>query len=141
MFKIKLITIGKTKEAWLDVALQEYTKRLSSVATIQWVLVKNLKELERSADSLKPFICLDPQGISCTSEAFSKLLHQELIKRGSRLTLLIGGDEGLPPSLKDKASLLLSLSLLTFTHQMTRLILLEQLYRSFEIARGSPYHK
>ena len=141
MLKIKVLSIGKIKHSWLHDAIEEYTKRLTPTATIKWVLVKNLHELESAALKESSPISLDPQGVSCTSEAFSERIQKEMIKQGSRLTFVIGGDEGLSPPIKKHSSFLLSLSRLTFTHQITRLILLEQLYRAFEIQKGSPYHK
>ncbi|HAZ15604.1 MAG: hypothetical protein A2Y28_01925 [Chlamydiae bacterium GWC2_50_10] len=141
MVKIKFITLGKTKTTCLETALQEYTKRLHPLATIEWVFHKNLKELERVLKGLPSFIALDSQGFSCNSLQFASLIQKEMRERGPRLTLVIGGDLGLSEAIKKECSLLLSLSPLTFTHQMTRLILLEQLYRAFEINKGSPYHK
>ena len=141
MLKIKVLSIGKIKHSWLLDAIVEYTKRLTPTATIKWVLVKNLEELERAVLREPAPISLDPQGISCTSTEFSARIQKEMIKQGSRLTFVIGGDGGLSPPIKKHSSFLLSLSSLTFTHQMTRLILLEQIYRAFEIQKGSPYHK
>lgn len=137
MVKINILSIGKIKHSWLEEALDEYTKRLSPYATINWRLVKNLTELEKAAEKEMRLICLDPKGREQTSEEFSSLIQKE----GSRMCFVIGGDVGLSEMLKKRAAHLLSLSRLTFTHQLTRLILLEQLYRAFEIERGSPYHK
>lgn len=141
MLKINILSIGKTKHPWLISALAEYTKRLTSTATIKWVLVKNLHELEAAVLKESSPISLDPRGLSCTSPEFAALIHKEMVKQGSRLTFVIGSDEGLSEAIKNHSSCLLSLSPLTFTHQMTRLILIEQLYRAFEIQKGSPYHK
>ncbi len=141
MLKIKVLSIGKIKHSWLQLALDEYTKRLTKAATVKWILVKNLNDLDTAVLKEPAPISLDPQGISCTSVEFSALIQKEMIKQGSRLTFVIGGDKGLSPAIKAHASILLSLSKLTFTHQMTRLILLEQIYRAFEIQKGSPYHK
>ena len=85
-------------------------------------------------------VALDPVGKQFTSEAFSAFLANCWEEGGARLSIVIGGAEGLPPSLKQRAKLV-SLSSLTFTHQMTRLILLEQIYRALEIQKGSHYHK
>ena len=139
MYKIKIFTIGKTKEAWLDEALKEYYKRLSSLVHFEWVLVKEDKQLQELAHQEDFCIGLDPTGASYTSENFSVYLLNQLQMRGSRLTFIIGGPSGLPKELKTLP--LISLSPLTFTHQLTRLVLVEQIYRALEIAKGSSYHK
>ena len=91
-------------------------------------------------ESKQSIICLDPNGKEFDSLQFSKFIQDRLIKADSRLAFVIGGAEGLPLSLKSGYELV-SLSRLTMTHQLTRLFLIEQLYRAFEIAKGSPYHK
>lgn len=141
MLKIKVLSIGKVKHSWLSIALDEYTKRLTKAATIKWVLVKNLTELEAAVLKEPAPLSLDPEGTMYTSVELSALIQQEMIAQGSRLTFVIGGDEGLSATIKNHSAHIVSLSKLTFTHQMTRLILLEQLYRSLEIQKGSPYHK
>ena len=141
MYKIKILTIGKTKEPWLSLALEEYTKRLKPSLSIEWCLAKQDEQLALLCEKEAHYICLDPQGKAFSSEAFSAFLQQKLLEGGSRLSFVIGGAKGLPERIKLRAAALLSLSPLTFTHQLTRLILLEQLYRSLEIARGSSYHK
>lgn len=141
MYKIKIYTIGKTKEKWLDAALQEYTKRLSSDLAIEWILCKDKESLDEHVKKMKDFICLDPKGEQLESEEFSIFLQKEFQKYGLRLNFVIGGAEGLDASQLTKATHILSLSKLTFTHQITRLILLEQLYRAFQIQKGTHYHK
>ncbi len=136
MIIIKIISIGKTKEVWLEQALGEYTKRLASKAKIEFVLVKDNSQLVQQIEKEKLCICLDPKGKTMSSEEFSDYLE----KGGSRLCFVIGGPEGLPANLQGKYPTI-SLSRLTFTHQLSRLILLEQIYRAFEILKGTPYHK
>ena len=141
MYNFKIITVGKIKEKWLDSAIEDYQKRLSNTASFQWVLTKNDDQLVKLCEKEKHFICLDIDGKALSSENFSTTLLKSFEKQGSNLTFVIGGPEGLPEAIKSKASLSISLSDLTFTHQLVRLILLEQIYRAFEIDRGSPYHK
>lgn len=85
-------------------------------------------------------IALDPKGVCLTSEAFTTFFYNHIKEAGSRLTFIIGGPNGLPNELKHVRAYL-SLSPMTFTHQMSRLILVEQLYRAVEIEKGSSYHK
>ncbi len=141
MYKIKIITIGKIKEPWLSDAIQEYTNRLKTSMTIEWVLVKDDEKLQQIVEKEASYLCLDPSGSLYTSEAFSTFLLEKLETHGSRLTFIIGGSDGIPKELKAKATHLISLSPMTFTHQCTRLILIEQIYRALEIAKGSAYHK
>lgn len=136
MFKVKVLTIGRCKEKWLSEALFEYEKRLRGKLSIEWVLAKDNAQLTEWAIQ-ESYIALDPKGELLTSEAWS----EKMMKLGLRLVFVIGGAEGLTPELLKKAQFKWSLSPLTFTHQITRLILTEQLYRATEIERGSQYHK
>ncbi len=140
MLKVKVITVGKCKESWLQEALAEYEKRLQKTLELSWIEAKNDAQLEALL-LLEPFIALDPKGELLESPALSKKLMHLFEEKGSRLTFAIGGPDGFTPKLLQKALWRWSLSPLTFTHQATRLILTEQLYRSLEIAKGSPYHK
>lgn len=136
MFKVKVLTLGRCKEQWLAEALAEYEKRLKGKLSIEWAIAKDNAQLAEWAKN-ESYIALDPKGELLTSEAWS----EKLMKLGLRLVFLIGGAEGLSPELLKHAQFKWSLSPLTFTHQMTRLILVEQLYRALEIERGSNYHK
>jgi 23S rRNA (pseudouridine1915-N3)-methyltransferase len=137
MIKVHIHTIGKVKETWLTNALSEYEKRLQGRVQIKWLLAATNGELIKQT-LLEPYlIALDVQGPLLSSEALS----QKLTQAGSRLSFVIGGADGIPPEIQKHAKWSWSLSPLTFTHQMTRLILLEQLYRAYEIERKSPYHK
>jgi len=136
MFKVKIYTIGRLKDAWLAEALHEYEKRLQGRAEIEWILCKSDPELFEKISKEPHWIALDPKGELLDSPSLSLKLLQK-----SRLTFLIGGSDGIPQPLLAKSAWRWSLSPLTFTHQMTRLILLEQLYRAFEIDSGSSYHK
>ena len=138
MFKVKIISQGKSKESWLNDALKEYEKRLTGKMEVEWILVDKAKDLEEKALKEPILIALDLQGKKRTSEEFSKALF---LNWGSKITFVIGGPNGLCPEIKKHAKELLCLSTLTFTHQMVRLILLEQLYRALEIEQGSSYHK
>lgn len=134
MLKIKVIAVGKCKEHWLKEAIAEYEKRLSSSLAFTWLEVRE-EQIEPGG------IALDPEGDSLDSISFSQKLMSLFEKQGSKLSFSIGGPDGFSPALLQKASFHWSLSPLTFTHQLTRLILVEQVYRALEIAKGSPYHK
>lgn len=141
MVRIKIFSIGKTKENWLIDALSEYEKRLRPIMPIEWIFAKNNEQLQLLVEKEPSFIAMDPTGKEMTSEALAKNLYLWLERLGSRLSFVIGGAEGLPPFFSKNAFQTLSLSKLTFTHQIARLILLEQIYRATEIHKGSEYHK
>ncbi len=136
---IKIFTPGKTKETWLQAALLEYQKRLSKEVKLEFFLVKDDAKLIQVCEKEKALIALDLEGEKLSSEAFAKKLEKMLEKHGGHCHFVIGGPEGLPNTLKTLPSI--CLSQLTFTGQMTRLILAEQIYRAFEIKKGSAYHK
>lgn len=138
--KIKILSVGKTKESWLDEAFEEYVKRLKPTTEIECLWAKTDAQLLEWAQKEKGIICLDPQGARFSSEQFSCFLVQQIERNGAKVAIVIGGAEGLSPEVKAMGPLI-SLSPMTFTHQMTRLILIEQIYRAFEIAKGSKYHK
>ncbi|MCE2983712.1 MAG: 23S rRNA (pseudouridine(1915)-N(3))-methyltransferase RlmH [Parachlamydia sp.] len=140
MIKLKIFSVGKTKETWLDEAFREYEKRLRGVMQIECHWAKDSRQLEEWVLKESSPICLDPAGQLFTSEQFAAFIEEAWNLGGSRLTIIIGGAEGLPKSLK-KNNRLISLSPLTFTHQITRLVLIEQVYRAIEIFKGSKYNK
>jgi len=139
MFKVKISSVGRSREPWLKIALEEYEKRLSHQLEIEWRIAKDDADLLEKITT--PLIALDAQGEQVSSEHLAKKLSSLLITQGSRLHFLIGGPNGIPKKILEQSAWIWSLSRLTFTHQMTRLILLEQLYRWVQIESGTAYHK
>jgi len=152
--QITLLTVGKAKEASYRDAAQNYIKRLKHYATFDEIEVREerngqtpdivQKEGDRLLKALRPntfVIALDPVGKSCNSETLAKCLADLSIHRQSRLIFMIGGPFGLAPNVLSRADWRLSLSPMTFPHELARVILLEQLYRAFTIIRGEKYHK
>jgi len=137
MFKVKVIAVGKCKEKWLKAALFEYEERMRGRLTIEWCLALDDKALLQLSLKEKNLIALDLQGEMWNSLEFTK----KWMAIGSRISFVIGGPEGLPKEIIQKEPLRWSLSPLTFTNQIVRLLLVEQLYRSLEIEKGSGYHK
>ncbi len=140
MIKIKIFSTGKIKESWLQGAIEEYSKRMQNNFSIEWVLFKDEEKLYKQAFLEKNLIALSPDGIELKSEDFSKQIFQLIEKNQSRLTILIGGSDGIPRNLI-KETPCFSLSKLTWSHQTVRLLIIEQLYRAYEITKGSAYHK
>ena len=158
--KIRIIAIGKIKEAYLKQGINEYLKRIKPYSQIEIIEVNDepvcdnpneseitkVKDLEgeKVLKLLKPqdyLISLDLNKKQFTSPEFAKYLEDKFVLGGSNLTFVIGGSYGLSDALKKRANDSFSLSNMTFLHQMTRLILLEQIYRAFKINRNETYHK
>ena len=157
--KFKIYCIGKIKEQYLKDGINEYLKRISAYSNVEIVEVADSKvrdhpnssdiekakneEGERVLKLVKNdyLIGLDLNKKEPTSEEFASLLQSKLVEGGSNVSFVIGGSYGLSDALKDRCNLSISLSKLTFLHQMTRLILLEQIYRAFKILNNETYHK
>jgi 23S rRNA (pseudouridine1915-N3)-methyltransferase len=137
MFKVKIITIGRSKEAWLNGALAEYEKRLKGRVAFEWLLAEENNALAAFCRKESLLIALDIKGELLSSEVFS----EKWMRLGARATFVIGGPDGLPDEVLKLARWRWSLSPLTFTNQIVRLLVVEQIYRALEIAKGSPYHK
>jgi len=140
MLKVKILTVGKTKESWLQDALSEYKKRLQNIIRIDLDCLRDNNQLIAQIEKQSGVILLDPEGNMFDSESFSHFFYKKMVSFGSQITFVIGGAEGLPQGLRQKHPMI-SLSKMTFTHQITRLILVEQIYRAHEIDKGSGYHK
>lgn len=141
MYTISIFSVGKNKEPWLLDALSVYETRLRPALKIEWNLFKTEEKLYSSIEKLPNFICLDVSGNEFTSEGFANIIFEKLEQYGSHLNFLIGASNGIPNSIKKASTDRICLSKLTLTHQMVRLLFLEQIYRSFEIQKGSKYHK
>jgi 23S rRNA (pseudouridine1915-N3)-methyltransferase len=145
--KIRMVGRKNGGEKWLESAYDTYETRLqSSNVNVETQYHKNDDELMKyiATDESKnhKVVLLDPCGKLCTSETFSNNMYSWLEEGGSRLTFVIGGAEGLPQEIKQQQQRdMLSLGMMTFTHQFARLLLMEQIYRASEIKKGSGYHK
>lgn len=140
MYHLRVISIGKTKEKWLDDACGEYIKRLSRIMSVECVWLKTNGQLLEMLKKEANVVCLDPAGKAMDSEQFAGYIEKAFVNGGSHLTMVIGGPDGLPKEARATYPLI-SLSPLTMTHQIVRLVLFEQLYRATEILSGSPYHR
>lgn len=150
--KIKIISIGTLKEKYLKDMVNEYTKRLSKYTKVEIVEIKeendtypNAKEIEgkKILDNIKPkdyVVALTLNKKEYTSEELASWLNKTMLKT-SEIVFLIGGSLGLSSNVIKRANECLTLSKLTFTHQMSRIILLEQIYRGFKINHHEKYHK
>jgi 23S rRNA (pseudouridine1915-N3)-methyltransferase len=149
--RFRFLWIGKTKDKhWL--ALQEeYLRRLSHFVKTEIVEIRDqpardLKEIEgkRILENLNQnsFVCvLDVKGRAISSPDLAREIEQWQNRGLKEISFVIGGAEGVSQAVADRADLMLSLSFLTFTHEMARVVMLEQMYRAFTIIRGFPYQK
>ena len=137
----KIIAIGKIKKRWIQSGIDMYLNRLPGLKIIEIKDSTQEKEESTIKDILKKnetLITLNENGHSFTSK---RLATKLLDSHTQNITFVIGGATGLSPSLNNSASWQLSLSPLTFPHEIARLLLVEQLYRAQTITQGSPYHK
>lgn len=160
MLNIKIICVGKLKEKFYLAAAEEYRKRLGafcrleleelpesrlpaepSPAEIAAALKKEAESISLRIPSGALVAAMCIEGKELDSVRFSELLSLCAVKGRSRIVFLIGGSVGLDESLKQRADLRLSMSQMTFPHHLARIMLLEQLYRAFQIREGSKYHK
>ena len=154
--RFEFLFLGKTKEAYLAAGIADYAKRLARyIATdIKILKEKKIKKgesenvlLEKNSEILLQnaqgsyLVCLDRTGTQMDSLELAAQVERWEMQGQKKITFIIGGPLGLSPAILKKADLILSFSPMTFTHEMTRLILLEQLYRAFTIKAGEKYHK
>ena len=154
--KIKLIVVGKTNVKYLLEAENEYQQRLKHYVKFEEVILADIKnaknlthqELSRregelivsKIDKNDEVILLDDKGKEFTSLNFSQFLNQKMIQSTRCLTFVVGGAFGFSAELYDRTNTKISLSKMTFSHQMVRMIFKEQLYRAFTIIKGEKYH-
>lgn len=144
---IRIIAVGKLKEKYWTDAVQEYSKRLGAYCSLEIIELKDTEphaEGERILGRIRKddyVITLEIKGRGLSSEQLASRIEQLGIDGRSSLTFVIGGSDGLSPEVSSRADFKLSFSAMTFPHQMMRVILLEQIYRSFKIIRNETYHK
>jgi 23S rRNA (pseudouridine1915-N3)-methyltransferase len=141
--KLRLLMLGKTRRPELRAILDDYVKRISRSSPVEITEVRDgdaaLKKLD--ADRAAIVVLLDAAGKHYDSDTFAKWLG-ELRDRGTREIIFLCGDaDGFPDVIRQRAHQKLSLSTMTFSHELARVMLAEQLYRAFAILSGSPYPK
>lgn len=157
--KFTFLTIGKIKEKWMRQGIDEYLKRLSPIAKVEILSPDEEKMPENPSPALKEkvmekegekllkylkeedfLILLDLKGKPVTSEELAHIIRQKMVSGTSHFFFMIGGPYGNGENIRRRADLKISISAMTFTHQMARLILAEQVYRAMKIIRHEPYH-
>lgn len=154
---MRLVCVGKLSAPYLQAGVDEYAARIKRYLPLETVELKEEKgggkkadpryirdrEGERILEKIPAgafTVVLDERGKGLDSEGLAALLERHMVQGTPELALVIGGAYGLNARVKERGDLLLSLSPMTFTHQMARLILLEQVYRGLTILRNEPYH-
>ena len=154
--KIKLLVIGKTDDKNLQLLIQKYEKRLKHYIKFEMELIPDLKNVKNLSESeqkekegelilkrIKPadqLILLDEKGVMHTSKEFSNFMQKKMNSGIRQMVLVIGGPYGFSEVVYQKAQGKISLSKMTFSHQMIRLFAVEQIYRAFTILKNEPYH-
>ncbi len=154
--KLRLLCIGKLAETWQQTAADDYAGRITRHFPFDIVEMKEEKggrkgdtasllkrEGQRLLEKVPPqafLVVLDERGRNLSSEKLAGLLADEMVHGGRDWCLVIGGPYGLDPAVRQRADLILALSKMTLTHQMARVLLLEQIYRSCTIIKNEPYH-
>ena len=147
---IRVLCVGTLKEKYWKDAVAEYSKRLGAYCSLSVEEVREspvedaVEEGERILKKIKPddwVIALEIQGEAKSSKELSSDLDALALAGKSNVVFVIGGSTGLSPAVSGRADRSLSFSKMTFPHQMMRVILLEQIYRSFKISRNEKYHK
>ena len=152
MVNIQLLCVGKLKEKHFSAACAEYQKRLGAFCKLTVTELPEVRlpegALAREGEALlaklpksAKVIALCVEGVQLSSPALAAQMEQWMVEGASHLTLIIGGSFGLHPSVKEAAHLRLSMSPMTFPHHLARVMVLEQVYRAFQIAAGTRYHK
>jgi 23S rRNA (pseudouridine1915-N3)-methyltransferase len=151
--KLKLLWVGKTQEPWVKAGIEEYAGRIRRYATLELAEAREEKGASAEAGRIAEcgrlsrllpkngrLVILDETGDAMDSRQFASFLQRERDAGTPELVFAIGGAYGFSADFRSKAQRTIALSPMTFTHQMVRVFLLEQIYRGFTIINGEPYH-
>lgn len=154
--KILLLVIGKTDASYIKEGIREYEKRLTRYLPYEMKIIPDIKNSKNLTENLQKqkegveilsklenndfVVLLDENGKQFTSVDFSKFISQKMLMGLKRLVVIIGGPYGFSEEVYKRSNYLISLSKMTFSHQMVRMIFAEQLYRAMTIMKGEPYH-
>lgn len=154
--KIQVISIGKTSFEYIKEGINLYEKRLQHYLPFEWIVLPDIKKgkkqtveqiktaegesLLKSIPANTTIVLLDVKGKIMTSEGFAQFIDKQLLLSVKNLCFIIGGAYGFSQELYATAQFKISLSKMTFSHQLVRIVFLEQLYRAMTILKGEPYH-
>jgi 23S rRNA (pseudouridine1915-N3)-methyltransferase len=154
---IRLLWVGKTRNSSVKSLLSDYTERIRHLVPCEVVETRDLskrralptakliedegRELAKALPQAGRLVALDEKGTQLTSQGFARWLESEQNAGTRTLTFVIGGPDGLSPMIFQRAHLILSMGKMTWTHEMCRVLLAEQIYRALCIMRNTPYHR
>ncbi|MCD7972533.1 MAG: 23S rRNA (pseudouridine(1915)-N(3))-methyltransferase RlmH [Candidatus Azobacteroides sp.] len=154
--KITLLVVGKTQTKYLNEAIQEYEKRLKHYLSFEVIVIPDIKnnknqnqiqqkekegeEILKYIDKNDHIILLDEKGTEFTSLKFAEFLEKKMLESNKKIVFIVGGPFGFSEKVYKISKEKLSLSKMTFSHQMIRLLFIEQVYRAMTIIKGQPYH-
>lgn len=154
--KITIILVGKTEAEYLVKGISDYIKRIKHYVSFNEIVIPALKNTGSLSEDLQKqkegslilsnlkstdeLILLDEKGDKFTSLSFADFIEKKMIAGSKNLVFTIGGPYGFSDTVYNRANMKISLSDMTFSHQMVRLIFMEQLYRAMTIIKGEPYH-
>lgn len=154
--RIKLLVIGKTDDRYLQEGIEKFKKRIPHYISFEMKVIPDLKNTRKLTEMQQKekegelilqqlsggdeLILLDEKGKQSSSVDFARFLEKKMLVGTKQIVFVIGGPYGFSGKVYEQTAQKVSLSVMTFSHQMVRLIFLEQLYRAFTIIRGEPYH-
>lgn len=154
--KILLLAVGKTTTPYINTGIENYLKRVGHYIPVDLQVIPDIKatkalteEAQKQREgtamlaALQPgdvVVLLDERGREFTSREFSEYIDKKMVQGIKRLVFIVGGPYGFSPEMYSRANEKISLSRMTFTHEMVRLFFIEQIYRAMTILRGEPYH-
>lgn len=154
--KITLLCVGKTDEDYLQKGIDKYVKRLKHYVSFELVAIPDIKQAKNLTEKQQRekegqailkhvapgdmLVLMDEKGKAFRSVEFAAFFEKQLLNSVPHIVFVVGGPYGFDEAVYGRANSLMSLSKMTFSHQMVRLFFVEQLYRAFSIIRGEPYH-
>lgn len=154
--KITILVVGKTIETLVESGIEKYVKRLEKFLSVEFKVIPDLKKqgnisekeicrqegilINKQIDTASLVVLLDEKGKEFTSKGFADFIQKKMNASEKHVFFVIGGAYGFSEEVKSKANQSISLSKMTFTHQMVRIFFAEQLYRAFAIINNEPYH-
>lgn len=138
--KVKVLFTGKTTDPWIRQGVEVYVGRIRHYVPFELIELRDDSQILKSVRNSDHLVLLDEHGETFSSLDWARNLEQKIAHLPKDMVFVIGGPYGFPAEVRARCDESLSLSRMTFSHQLVRLVFLEQLYRAFTIIKGEPYH-
>ncbi len=138
--KVKVLFTGKTTDPWIRQGVEVYAGRIRHYVPFELIELRDDNQILKSVRNSDHLVLLDEHGDTFSSLDWARNLEQKIAHLPKDMVFVIGGPYGFPAEVRARCDESLSLSRMTFSHQLVRLVFLEQLYRAFTIIKGEPYH-